>query len=160
MPDRDASKPGEMTRIADLLDRAGDGDAWHGPSLATLLRDVSGKRAAAHPIRGAHSIWELVRHIAVWERVVARRLGGERVEPTTEEDWPDVPAPTEGAWQRDLDGLQQTRSELRRALVAFDERRLSELVPGRNHSFYVMAHGVVQHDLYHAGQIALLKRAG
>ena len=150
----------EMARIADLLDRAGDGDAWHGPSLTALLADIPAKRAAAHPIPGAHSIWELVRHIAVWERVVARRLGGERVEPTTEEDWPPVPAPTTGAWKRDVDDLQRARGELRGALLAFDERRLDERVPGRDHSYYVMAHGAVQHDLYHAGQIAILKRAG
>jgi hypothetical protein len=153
------SKQSELARIADLLDRAGTGGAWHGPSVAELLADVHARRAAEHPIRGAHSIWELVRHIAVWERVVARRLSGERVEPTTEEDWPAVPAPSDGAWQRDLEDLEHARGELRRALLDFDERRLDEQVPGRDHSYYVMMHGVVQHDLYHAGQIAILKRA-
>jgi uncharacterized damage-inducible protein DinB len=150
----------ELARIVDLLDRAGDGDAWYGPSLASLLRDVSAKRAAMHPLRGAHSIWELVRHIAVWERVVARRLAGERVEPTAEEDWPPVPATTDGAWERDLEDLERARGELRRALLAFDERRLHDRVPGRDHSFYVLVHGVVQHDIYHAGQIAILKHGG
>jgi uncharacterized damage-inducible protein DinB len=156
---RELSTQTELARIADLLDRAGDGDAWHGPSLGSLLADLSAKRAAERPIRAGHSIWEIVRHIAVWDRVVARRLAGERVEPTAEEDWPPVPAPTDGAWQRDVEELGRARGELRRALLDFDERRLSEVVPGRSHSYYVMVHGVVQHDLYHAGQIAILKRA-
>ena len=160
MADSNDPTRGQMARIADLLDRAGDGDAWHGPSLAAVLHGVSAKRAAKHPLRGAHSIWELVRHIAVWERVVARRLGGERVEPTAEEDWPPVPAPTEGAWERDLEDLQRSRGELRSALLAFDERRLDDRVPGRDHSFYVLVHGAVQHDIYHAGQIAILKHGG
>jgi uncharacterized damage-inducible protein DinB len=149
----------EMKRIIDLLDRAGGGDAWHGPSVDTTLDGVSAAQAGARLIADGHSIWELAQHIAVWERVVARRLSGERVEPTPAEDWPPVPTMSDDAWRRTVADLRRARSELRAALAAFDARRLDEMVPGRHHSFYVMVHGAVQHDLYHAGQIALLKKA-
>ena len=149
----------ELKRIADLLDRAGHGDAWHGPSVDATLVDVTAAQAAARPIADGHSIWELVLHIAVWERVVMRRFGGEELEPTSAEDWPPVTKTTDDGWRRALADLRKARSELRAALLAFDSRRLGDTVQGKNYSFYVMAHGIVQHDLYHTGQIALLKKA-
>ena len=149
----------EIDRIVDLLDRAGGGDAWHGPSVADVLSTLTPEQAAARPLAGAHSIWELALHIAVWEGVVARRIGGEEVEPTPEEDWPSAGDPTPRGWERALRGLREARMTLRNALLAFDPQRLDETVPGRNYSFYVMMHGVIQHDLYHAGQIALLRKA-
>ena len=149
----------ELKRIADLLDRAGHGDAWHGPSVDATLAGVTAAQAAARPLADGHTIWELTLHIAVWERVVTRRFAGEELEPTGAEDWPPVKATTEDAWRRAVADLRKARGELRAAMLAFDGRRLDDTVQGKNYSFYVMAHGVVQHDLYHAGQIALLKKA-
>lgn len=149
----------EMERIADLLDRAGDGDAWHGPSIAALLVGLSAARAAERPIAGRHSIWEIVLHIGTWDRVVARRLQGEDFEPSSDEDWQPAGEPSEDRWRAALARLAQSRAELRAALLAFDEHRLDETVQGKSYSFYVMAHGIVQHDLYHAGQVALLRKA-
>ena len=149
----------ELQRIADLLDRAGHGDAWHGPSVDATLAGVTAAQAAARPLADGHTIWELVLHIAVWERVVTRRFAGEKLEPTSAEDWPPVTKTTDDAWRRAVADLRKARGELRAAMLAFDPRRLDDTVQGKNYSFYVMAHGVVQHDLYHAGQIALLKKA-
>jgi len=150
----------EMQRIADQLDRAGQGNAWHGPSLGEILGDIETGEATMRPIPDAHSIWEIVLHIAVWEGVVAGRFEGDPREPTTpEEDWPPIAMPGDGAWRQAVDALTASRARLRRALLAFDESRLGETVPGKDYPFYVMAHGIVQHDLYHGGQIALLKRA-
>jgi uncharacterized damage-inducible protein DinB len=148
----------EIKRIVDLLDRAGSGDAWHGPPVDATLAGVTARQAAARPVPGAHSIWELALHIAVWDRVVMRRLTGERYEPTSAEDWP-VGGTTDDGWQRTLADVRAARAELRAAILAFDGAHLAETVPGKGYSFYVMLHGVVQHDLYHAGQIALLKKA-
>ena len=69
----------EIGRIQDQLQRAFDGNAWHGPSLTALLGDVKPEQAAGKPIPGVHSIWELVLHIIAWERVVVRRLSGEAI---------------------------------------------------------------------------------
>ena len=149
----------ELRRMADLLDRAGHGDAWHGASIDATLADVSAAQAATRPLSHAHTIWELVLHIAVWERVVARRLAGEEFEPTPAQDWPLMPEATDGAWRATLADLRRARSELRAAMLAFDGARLGQTVQGKSYSFYVMLHGVVQHDLYHGGQIALLRKA-
>ena len=149
----------EMKRIVDLLDRAGDGDAWHGPPVDATLAGVTAAQAGARPLAGGHTIWELTLHIAVWDRVVKRRLGGERYEPSSAEDWPPVTTMSDAAWRRAVADVRVARAELRDALLAFDASRLDETVPGKSYSFYVMAHGIVQHDLYHAGQIAILRKA-
>jgi uncharacterized damage-inducible protein DinB len=149
----------ELRRIVDLLERAGSGDAWHGPSIDATLASVTAQQAAERPLAHGHTIWELVLHIAVWERTVARRLAGEEIEPTPAEDWPLMPAPTETAWRSALADLRRARSELREAMLAFDESRLGAIVQGKSYPFYVMLHGIVQHDLYHAGQIAVLRKA-
>jgi hypothetical protein len=154
----DIEGPHHMKHIADLLDRVGHGDAWHGSSVDAILDGVTARQAVVRPLTEAHTIWELVLHIAVWSRVVARRLGGTQIDPTPAEDWPSLSETTEDAWRAAVEDLRRAREELRAALLAFDGHRLDETVPGKTYSFYVMAHGIIQHDLYHAGQIALLKK--
>jgi len=70
----------EVRRIQRQLEHTFNGPAWHGPALLELLADVNAGKAAARPIAGAHSIWELVLHIAAWDKAVARRLAGDRAE--------------------------------------------------------------------------------
>jgi len=149
----------EVERILDQMDRAFSGDAWHGPSLMALLEGVSAENASVHSIRGAHSIWELVNHIAAWHRIVHQRLSGELVEPTSEMDWPPVWDASEVAWQRALGSLAEGRARLRRVVEGLRDDLLQDKPAGNNDSRYITLHGVVQHDLYHAGQIAVLKKA-
>jgi len=151
----------ETFRIADQLRRAFDGEAWHGPSLLEILRDMTAAVAAARPLPRSHSIWEIVQHIAVWDDVARRRMGGEVVQPTPEEDWPAVSETSPRAWDRTLDHLRRTHDTLVGAVSTFSDSRLLERVPGKEpdyYTFYYMLHGIVQHELYHAGQIALLKK--
>ncbi len=152
----------ETLRIADQLRRAFEGEAWHGPALLEILRGVTAAGAAARPLPASHRIWEIVQHIAVWDDVARRRMDGAVVQPTPAEDWPAVTDTREGAWQRTLDHLGQTHDALIRAVTALPDSRLLEKVPGKEPAFYTlyyMLHGIVQHELYHAGQIALLKKA-
>jgi uncharacterized damage-inducible protein DinB len=149
----------EIDRIVDQMDRAFAGDAWHGPSLESLLDGVSAEQASLHPIAGAHSIWELVNHIASWNSIVQHRASGEKVDVSPEQDWPPVWETSEAGWQRSLEHLRECRERLRVAVQKLPEHQLNEIVPGKDHSQYVMLHGAVQHDLYHAGQIAVLKKA-
>jgi len=151
--------PSEVERIQDQLRRAFAGDAWHGPSLLELLADVDNARAAAHPIAGAHSIWELVLHIAAWDKAVATRLGFSRGYVSNEENFPDVVDTSEAAWQKAIETLKENHRELLDAMSKVDEGRFDEPVYEGMSSVYVHLHGAVQHDLYHAGQIALLKKA-
>jgi uncharacterized damage-inducible protein DinB len=149
----------EVERIQDQLKRAYEGAAWHGPSLREVLAGVTAEQAARKPLAHAHSIWEIVVHISVWERVAEQRIQGKRVEPTAEEDWPPVPDTSEDAWTRALDALEKTHQELRSAIARLDDAQLPLEVVGTSYSIYFLLHGVIQHDLYHAGQIAVLKKA-
>jgi uncharacterized damage-inducible protein DinB len=109
--------------------------------------------------REAHSIWEIVLHIAVWEEVVRRRLAGEIVELSDAEDWPSVNDTSAPAWEKTVEALEHGNRQLREAILNLSDARLDDLVPGKNQPIYFMLHGVIQHDLYHAGQIAVLKKA-
>ncbi|MGH9788971.1 MAG: DinB family protein [Candidatus Acidiferrales bacterium] len=149
----------EVQRIADQLRRAYEGEAWHGPSLRELLDGVTSAQAARRPLPQAHSIWELVLHITVWESVVRRRLTSEVPDPPPELDWPPVRDTSDAAWKQTLDDLDHGHQQLRQAISSLSDDRLSRRVLGKNYSIYGMLHGLVQHDLYHAGQIALLKKA-
>jgi uncharacterized damage-inducible protein DinB len=149
----------EIKRIDDQLRRAFEGHAWHGPSLRELLADVTAEQATARSVSGAHSIWEIALHIAAWHEGVRRRVEGERVELSPEEDWPPVASTSEAAWQDALAVLERTHTDLRRTVSRLADARLQEMVAGKDHSVYVMLHGLIQHDIYHAGQIALLKKA-
>ena len=150
---------GEIQRIVDQMDRAFAGDAWHGPSLLTLLEGVSAVQAAHRPIRQAHSIWEILNHIRAWNSIVRRRLQNEFVEVTPEMDWPPLPAVSEAAWESAVEALKQCRGRLRRTVEGLEDARLDEKPPQLPESYYIQLHGLVQHDLYHAGQIAVLKKA-
>ena len=149
----------EATRIADQLRRAFDGSAWHGPALLELLGDVDAATAAARPLPNVHSIWELVLHIAVWDRVACRRLAGEKCQPTGTANFPLVTKPTEAAWRKAVAETKRTHDNFVRIVAALPDSRLRERVPGKRYDFYHMLHGLAQHELYHAGQIAILKKA-
>jgi len=149
----------EIEFIVDQLKRAFDGEAWHGPALMEVLDGIDAKNAAAHPISGAHSIWELVLHLATWERVIARRIQGETLMPSDEENFPQVQQPTNAAWQEALQTLRTTHSQLIQLVSSMKESQLNERVPGKDYDLRFMLTGAVQHAAYHCGQIALLKKA-
>lgn len=149
----------ESRRIADQLHRAYAGHAWHGPALRQLLRGVSARQAAARPVRNAHTIWELVLHITAWKKAVRRRMLGKALQLSPRENFPPMPAATAANWKATLAALGAAQAELHRAVSALPDSKLKKKVPGKPYSLYVMLHGLVQHDLYHAGQIALLKKA-
>jgi uncharacterized damage-inducible protein DinB len=152
----------ETARLADQIRRAFEGDAWHGDSIKELLAGVTAATAAARPIKNAHSIWELVLHIAAWDDAVCRRIGGAAVQLTKQQDFPPVKDTSPAAWRRTVSHLEQAHNQLIKAVAAFPDSRLQDQVPGKTedyYDFYYMFSGIVQHELYHAGQIALLKKA-
>jgi uncharacterized damage-inducible protein DinB len=149
----------EIARIGSQLKRAFEGEAWHGPSLKELLAGVTAEQAAARPLAGSHSIWEIVLHIAAWESVARRRLEGETALIPSEEDWPTVKETSDTAWLEALTNLESGHRQLRATLRQLTDADLDKIVAGQQYSSYFLLHGVIQHDLYHAGQIALLKKA-
>jgi uncharacterized damage-inducible protein DinB len=152
----------EVDRIGDQFRRAFDGQAWHGPSVLALLDGVTAEQAAAHPISGAHSIWELTLHIRAWEGACLRRLSGDPAQLPDSEDWLRITDTTDAAWQKTKQDLIGTHQQLLQAINSLDDSRLDQPIisnPLSRYSVYVTLHGGVQHDLYHAGQIAILKKA-
>ena len=153
----------ELDRIRDQFRRAFEGEAWHGPSVLALLDGVTAQQAAAYPIPGAHSIWELTLHIAAWERACLRRLNGDPAQLTDAENWQPVNDTSETAWENTKQQLIDDHRQLLDAIARVDESRLNEAIMTHPNipfsSTYVTLHGGVQHDLYHAGQIAMLKKA-
>jgi uncharacterized damage-inducible protein DinB len=152
-------------RIRDQLDRAFYGDPWCGPSLLSVLDGVSAEQAARRIPGLAHSIWEIVVHVAGWQGVVARRITGEPVAEPTDGDWPSVNDSSDSAWRQALETLRATHVRLGKALDSLDESRLDQRI-GDNRdpsmesgmTIYANLHGIAQHAMYHAGQIALLRR--
>lgn len=153
-------KASEAALIADQLRRAFDGDAWHGPALLELLKDVDAATAAAKPLPDVHSIWELVLHIAAWDTAGFHRLAGEKAQLKGTANFPLVPVPpTEEAWRSTVTSITRRHKKLVDTVARLTEKRLRSQVPGKNYDFYHMFHGIAQHELYHAGQIAILKKA-
>ena len=153
----------EVERILDQFRRAFEGEAWHGPAVLPLLNGISAVEASAHPIPHAHSIWELVLHISAWERACMRRLEGDRAQLSDQEDWQAINETTEEAWQKTKEELIDNHRKLLTVIGSLDKSRLDQPIiedPSTPFStVYVTLYGGVQHDLYHAGQIALLKKA-
>jgi uncharacterized damage-inducible protein DinB len=149
----------ETERIADQFKRAFEGEAWHGPSVMETLQGITAQQAAARPFSAAHSIWEIALHILAWERACLRRLAGDRAELSDAEDWPAVTNTDEKAWEQTKLYLLQANGELRSAILLLDDSRLDAAIMDGMSTIYVTLQGVVQHSLYHTGQIAVLKKA-
>jgi uncharacterized damage-inducible protein DinB len=148
----------EIEWIEDQLQRAFEGNAWHGPSVHEVLADVTPEQAAARPIPAAHSIWEIVLHMRFWEAAVEARARGSKLEVTPERDWPRVTDSSVEAWRASLQALERGHRRLRATIGRLDAAALPEQIGPRT-TLYGLLHGIVQHDLYHAGQIAVLKKA-
>ena len=150
----------DIERIREQLKRSHAGKAWHGPAVREALEGISAEQAAARPVATGHTIFELVLHMVAWRNVARRRLEGERVDSLPDnEDFPPVVASGEEAWKQALAQLDTSFARLDEAISRFDEGRLEDPVPERGQSYFTMLNGVIQHDVYHAGQIVLLRKA-
>jgi uncharacterized damage-inducible protein DinB len=150
----------ETVVLANHIKRTVTGPMWHGPALDELLDDVTPELAAARPIPGAHSIWELVLHVTAWAEIAAARLRGERMgDPTPEEDWPPVGSIDRVSWDDARKHLRDAYRSLAHAARHLNEGVLHEKIPGLEYSRSNLLHGVIEHGTYHGGQIALLKRS-
>lgn len=155
----------EVDQISSELRDGDHGEPWHGLSRAAILADITAKEASLRPPGGVHSIWELVLHMDAWTQEVTRRLGGAAPELPQQGDWPAIPEPTDAEWQSARHGLDETHAALITAMKAAPDMDLDAMV-GATHdaplgtgiSVRATLHGLAQHDAYHCGQIAILKR--
>ena len=151
---------GESARLADQLRKSLQGEAWYGPSWRDALEGVGMADALQRPLAQGHSIGEIVLHTITWQEVAAKRLSGQTpAQPTEEQDWPKATFASENDWKAATDQLFATGGALADAIGAFPEARLTEERPNNAGTWYHLACGMLQHDLYHLGQVSLLKKA-
>ena len=155
----------ESLRLIDQFKRAHDGDAWHGSPVKEILKGVTHEQAAQRPPNGAHSIWELVLHMTGWRNEVAQRATGKAAGEPAAGDYPAVGDPTAARWQAALDAFDASHARLVSVVKNLKDEQMwtptndPRCRPlGTGVSYYELLHGIVQHDAYHAGQIAILKR--
>lgn len=151
----------ERDLLLDVIDRAYDVKSWHGTNLRGSIRGVGAEEAAWRPAPGRHNIHELVVHAAYWKYVVRRRLLGEKRGsfPLKGSNWYARPEgePDDRAWKDDVALLAETHRALRAAIESFSPRHLKRKA-GREFDNLRLITGVAAHDVYHAGQIQLIKR--
>lgn len=155
-----------IERLIDQLERSFRGEPWYGSSVLGVLDGITAETAAARPVRGAHSIWELVLHMTGWKREVLARFRGATAGEPAAGDWPALPGRDGAAWRATLADLTAAHEELVAAIRASSESALDGPVrdernptPGSGLAQWQTLEGILQHDVYHLGQIALLKRA-
>lgn len=147
--------------LLEILDQAFDRRGWHGTTLRGSLRGVRPDEALWRPAAGRHNIWELALHAAYWKYAVRRRLTGEAIASFARRpsNWPALPGtPNAAAWKRDVAFLDSEHGVLREAIRTLPVEALAARSPKGVWTNAEEIHGVAAHDLYHTGQIQLIKR--
>jgi len=149
----------EVKRIISLLKEIYYGPAWHGPAIKDLLKGVTAKKALVKPVKGSHSIWELVLHLTTWTEVAEKRVKGEKVpQVTSEKDWPSNADRTEKGWKKALKNLDFHQKKLLQSLEKTKDAKLSEKIQKSGSRLDTLLYGTINHEMYHAGQVGVLKK--
>ena len=160
------TNPSLTAFLVDQLERAHAGDPWHGSSRMSLLTDVTPEEARRRPVPAVHSIWELVLHMTAWTQEVTRRLQGHLASLPSMGDWPALPpSPDEQSWRAAIRALDEAHAALRVTAGTIDPSRLGAPVNDKRNrelgtgvTLAQTINGLVQHDAYHSGQIAIVKK--
>lgn len=152
-----------LEQLIDLIERNYHGRAWQGSTLKGVLRRVRVQEALRSPGRGRKSIWEQALHAAYWKYVVRRRIegtGGPKF-PRSPANWPNPSGRAEAAWAKDLAVLDEEHRRLIAAARRVDPKALDRVPPkGRSATTAMLLMGVASHDVYHTGQIQLIRALG
>lgn len=140
-------------------DQVLNGDPWYGDPMWRVLDGITAKAAAARPLPQAHTIWEIVMHMIFWEGVVIKRLHGQRAGLVEELNFPTMPEATEENWRKTLEELRASNRNFREALKKLDPAKLTELTVARKRTYAEEAQGIIEHHVYHIGQIGMLRKA-
>ena len=154
----------ELLRIIDLLNTTYEGEeAWHGPSLAEVMRDVTPDMASLRISPNTHSIAELLFHMTSWRIFCVKKMQGDEQFDilTPEKNFGQLPEKIDDfEWEALQMELSLSQEELINELDKRDEDEfLEDIVPGRDYTYYDLLHGIINHDIYHAGQVQILKKA-
>ena len=151
----------EVRQLLDIINQAYDHQSWHGTNLRGSIRRVKADQAAWRPGPSRHNVWETVVHAAYWKYAVSRRFRGDARGsfPLKGSNWFKTPQePSEKAWRSDVALLDQMHAQLVDAVSGLSARALTLTPPGKKVSNFAVLSGIAAHDLYHAGQIQLLKK--
>jgi uncharacterized damage-inducible protein DinB len=149
----------EIERIIDQFDRAVNGNAWHGPSVTEIISDVDHTIASAAPMHGVHTIWEIMLHIIAWMQIGTKLVNGEQTPKDIPpiQDWPPVKDTGEASWIHAKNQLQEVHHGFAQRISQLTDADLLKNATGKNYTLYFLLHGIIQHNLYHAGQMAIIK---
>lgn len=150
----------EITRYLDQWQAIYEGKPWYGPSLLTMLQGVDAAAACWKPLPGAHSIIELLHHLLCWRRHFVQRLSGRldfSIELNSPEDWTAYENVSEARWKALVEELRANQEEIARLLNGKEDAFLEEDSGKGGINFRERLEGTIQHDLYHLGQMAMVK---
>lgn len=154
----------EIDLLLSLVDQGFDHASWHGPNLCSAIRGVTAKQAAIRPAPNRHNVWEQALHAAYWKYVVRRRLLKEKRGsfPLKGSNWFVRPQPGMGErdWKADVALLMETHRTLREAIANLPNASLHKPISARDPRITPLRliTGIAMHDIYHAGQIGLIRR--
>jgi len=150
----------EIKRIYKNMSATYDGQPWHGDNLLSLLSGITAEKAATRPERLSHSIAEIVCHMTAWRYFVIEKIKGNAEYEVwdTELNWRKIVAMNETEWKTIQDDLLKSQTQLLQHIEQIPESIMSTIVDGRKYNFRLMLQGIVQHDIYHSGQISMIKK--
>jgi uncharacterized damage-inducible protein DinB len=145
--------------LSELFTKTYEGQAWHGPSLMAIIAEITPQQANHQPGHRLHTITELVHHAAYWMKAVRRWITGHEFIPEQADSWGPQGSDAELAWDNAKKSLATEYQELKKAIDAFPEEKLQSLAHEESGlTYYTLINGAIHHNLYHAGQISLLKK--
>lgn len=149
----------EIKEIIEELKNIHDGNAWHGASLKDALDGITCDQAAARPLKQAHSVWEIVAHIAGWEDVFRRHLEGQTISEPEAGDFPLPAEPNETTWKKTLDDFESAHRELLLTVEKLSHSNMDTKITGKDYSYDFLLRKTIAHKICHTGQIAFLKNS-
>ena len=148
----------ESKRISNLYQSIYNGNPWLEVTLADTLKQVSAEQAHKKINPNLNTIWEIVNHLIQWRKNILRRVQGETIITPDHNYFVPVIDPSELAWEQSLQTLAKSQESWNTFFEDFDDSDLAKVYPANNHTFYEHIHGIIQHDVYHLGQIVILKK--
>jgi hypothetical protein len=147
----------EVKFLRDQIITTFKGDSWHGPNLVNTLSGIDNEQARARPLGERHTIWELTDHITFWMEAAWKSIKDHtKLKPKKEKDWPEM-GKSKDDWIQSVERLEAAVNLTINELSIWNNEDLEREVPDTNYTFKQMLHGLIHHNLYHAGQINLLK---
>ena len=148
----------ESKRISNLYQSIYNGNPWLEVNLANTLNDVTAEQAYRKINPNLNTIWEIVNHLIQWRRNILRRVQGETITTPDHNYFVPVLDPSEVAWHQSLQNLAKSQDQWNTFLTYFDDGDFEKIYINNNLTYYEHIHGIIQHDVYHLGQIVLLKK--